>query len=134
MRKKDHTGKNHSFFYLKTLKNFILNEKFYPQMITIYSLNQGTFFHFSEKGRGQLPLPLPSSYTPDMRVTITDIMVDNVENKVESLILGVLFEMQVPLEASYFTRSKVFIYLFTYLFMYLLLLHLQLTIINNALQ
>ena len=48
-------------FLAKKLKNFILNEKFYPMddhNHGIFSPNQGTFFQVLKKGRGDLP---PSS-------------------------------------------------------------------------
>ena len=60
--KKERQGKNFVFIRLETLKKFILNEKFYPQMTTIrtifFSPNQGTFFQFLQKSRGDRPPPL----------------------------------------------------------------------------
>ena len=53
--------------------NFILNEKFYKQMTTIralFSPNQGTFFQFSKKSRGDLLFPPPSSYAPVLLVPL----------------------------------------------------------------
>ena len=53
-------GKNLWFFRLETLTNFVLNEKFCQQMTIIrafFTPNQGNFFQYLKKGRGELPPP-----------------------------------------------------------------------------
>ena len=52
--RKARQGKNLRIFCLETPKNFILNDKFYLEMITIRAF----FLQFSKKGRGDPP---PSS-------------------------------------------------------------------------
>ena len=53
------------FFCLETLKNCILNEKFYPQMTTIRAFfpKLGHFFPIFRKRQGRPPLPLPPIVT-----------------------------------------------------------------------
>ena len=60
--------KSLQFFFLETLKNCIINEKFNTQMTTIRGFfpKIGHFFPISKKGQGTSPPPPPplSSYAP----------------------------------------------------------------------
>ena len=55
-----------SFFHLKTLKNFILNDKFYLKMTTIraFFLQIRVLFSNFPKRAGETSPPPPSSYMP----------------------------------------------------------------------
>ena len=58
MRKKCPAEKKYPVFCLETLKNCILNEKFYPLMTTIRAFFlqiRVLFFQFSKKDRGDIP-------------------------------------------------------------------------------
>ena len=59
-------GKEFLFFCLETLKNCILNEKFYPQMTTIRAFCSQIRVLFSNfrKRAGETCPPPPSSYAP----------------------------------------------------------------------
>ena len=66
-KQRAHREKNICFFILETLKNFILNEKCYPQMTKIWAFFLQIRAHFTifKKGQGRLPLS-PSQYMPDL--------------------------------------------------------------------
>ena len=65
IRKKVPVGKKSIDFRQETLKNFILNEKFYPQLPQSghVFLQIGHFFPIFEKGQGRTPPPLPPLVT-----------------------------------------------------------------------
>ena len=65
-RKNGSAGKRSLFFCLETLKNRILNEKFYPQMTTIRAFCPQIRAPFSNfrKRAGKTSPSTPSSYAP----------------------------------------------------------------------
>ena len=77
-KKKGSAGKNLRLFPLETLENCTLNEKFHPQMTIMgafFCQNQGTFFQFPEKGRGDLRIEQNDDHTQIMRKkTISQIV------------------------------------------------------------
>ena len=67
--------KNYRFFRLETLKNCILNEKFYPKVITIrafFPQIRALFSNF-RKRTGQTSSPPPSSYAPVFDTTVSSV-------------------------------------------------------------
>ena len=65
-RKNGPAGKNSLFFCLETLKNCILNEKYYPQMTTIrafYPQIRALFSDFRKRAR-ETSLPPPPPHPP----------------------------------------------------------------------
>ena len=62
--KKNPAGKNLRFFRLETLKNFILNDKFYLNMTTIraFFLQIRALFSIFKEREGETSPPPPSSY------------------------------------------------------------------------